>query len=119
MASLSDLERAVLDAIAAQVPEHAPALSGQISSAQVVGRENTGAGFFTKLAVTAGDKMPAARSPLGDIGADIEGIKHGMGFLLWLQDGVADTLEGYTYEESTEGLDFVHAGFSDVRARLG
>lgn len=118
MFALSDLERAVLSAIATQVPEHAQALLDQIASAHVVERENTGTGFYAKLAITAGRKMHGAPSPLGDIGADIDGIEHGMGFLLWLQDGMAHTLEGYTYEETTLGLDLDRAAFSGVGPRL-
>jgi hypothetical protein len=39
--------------------------------------------------------------------ARIEGVKHGFGFILWLEDGYADCLEGYNWGEgSTVGLNF-------------
>ncbi len=40
-----------------------------------------------------------------------------MGFLLWLQDGRMHQLEGYSYEESTSGLDFERMDFGTVRPR--
>ena len=120
MHDLFDLERAVLDALADQVADHAPELRDQLASAQVIDRENTGAGFYTRLAIATGEKMRGVRSPVGDIGADIKGLKHGMGFMLWLRDGVADTLEGYAYgEETTADLDFADLGYSAVGPRLG
>lgn len=117
MQSLSDLERAVLEAIAAQSSEFAAALREQVSSAQVEARENTGAGFYTRLAIVGGSPTLGAPSPLGDIGADVEGIEHGMGFLLWLRDGVADTLEGYTYDDTTAGLELSALRYGNVGSR--
>ena len=120
MHDLFDLERAVLDALIAQTADKAPALHQQLSSARVVDRENTGAGFYTRFAITAGERMDGVGSPLGDIGAEIEGLKYGMGFLLWLRDGAAEALEGYTYTgDSTVGLDFAAVRYSAVGPRLG
>lgn len=118
MQGLSDLERAVLAAIAEQVPEHASALRAQVSSAHVAARENTGAGFYTKLAIADGPKMDGAPSPIGDIGVDVEGMEHGLGFLLWLRDGVADTLECYSYDDTTEGLELTRLLYSNLGPRL-
>lgn len=36
---------------------------------------------------------------LGDVGAEFPNVKHGTGFLLFIRDGVASWLEGYTYDE--------------------
>lgn len=120
MLSLSDLERAALAAIADQNPDQSQALREQIASATVAARENTGAGFYTRLAVAGGSKMSAAASPLGDVGVEIEGLEHGMGFLLWIRDGVAETLEGYTHAGSLSDLDLTtlrFAKFGPRRAR--
>lgn len=38
--------------------------------------------------------------------ARVDGITHGMGFILWLSDGYAKCLEGYSFEESTTAIDF-------------
>ncbi|HEY1929302.1 MAG TPA: hypothetical protein VGG92_17700 [Caulobacteraceae bacterium] len=117
MQSLSDLERAVLAAIVDQVPEWGEALRQQVMSATVTERENTGAGFYTKLAVTGGQKLVGVTSPIGDVGADIEAMSRGMGFLLWMKDGVADTLEGYTYDDTTAGLELTALRFRSVGPR--
>jgi hypothetical protein len=45
----------------------------------------------------------------------IDGLRHGMGFILWLKDGYLELLEGYSYEESTVEIDFERAGFDVVK----
>lgn len=62
--------------------------------------------------------MEGAPSPLGGIGADVDGMTYGMGFLLWLQDGVAETLEGYTYDDETVGLELSSLRCSNVGPRM-
>lgn len=119
MQSLSELESAVLEAIATQVSRHARQLREQLAVASVIGREDTGVGFRTRLTVArTAPKMVGAASPLGDIGAELAGVQHGMGFLLWLRDGFADTLEAYTHYDSTEGLDLAALRGSNVGPRL-
>jgi hypothetical protein len=48
----------------------------------------------------------ARREPLGDgddfdddAYADIDGLEHGAGFVLWLEDGWLSCLEGFSYAE--------------------
>jgi hypothetical protein len=108
------LERAVLQAIALQVPEAGEAMASQLESARVVTRENTGAGFFTTFEMTSAVPPIGVSSPLGDVGATIQGLVHGLGFLLWLKDGRIDQLEGHSYDESTSGLDLMQVGFASV-----
>jgi hypothetical protein len=36
---------------------------------------------------------------LGDIGADIPGLAHGAGFVLFVRGGVISMLEGFSYDE--------------------
>ena len=103
MGGLSKLERAVLHAIVDQVPEHKGALESQLARANVVERENTGAGFFTTLSVAAEPAIDGLKSPVGDVRAVVAGLR--FGFLLWLKNGRVLTLEGYTYgEDGTTGL---------------
>ena len=109
---LTLLERAVLHAICEAHPVDRAALKGQLSTAIVLSRENTGAGFYTRLATErscgtpiGGDRLrrgPAVR---------IDGLEHGMGFILWLKEGYADCLEGYCYEESMSRIALERAGF--------
>lgn len=97
---LSPLERDVLATILA--PEHPVmnALRRQFDRCRVARRETTGVGFFTTLEI-ARDIEPArvrpGRMDLGDITATIDGLEHGAGFVLFVQDGVLDVLEGFSY----------------------
>jgi hypothetical protein len=93
MEALSPLEQAVLDAIALQVPKVADTLAGEQVNVRVTARKNTGAGFYTTLDVSHRLPNEGVTSPLGDVGATIVGLHHGMGFMLWLQDGRIHRLE--------------------------
>jgi hypothetical protein len=117
MKNLSSLEQAVIDAFALQVPSVADALAGQEVEVRVTARKNTGAGFFTTLDVSHCSLIEGGTSPLGDVGATVVGLEHGMGFLLWLRDGYIHQLEGYSYEESTSGIDFERVVFGMVGPR--
>jgi len=117
MEGLSPLEQAVLDAIAFQVPEVADALAGLRERIRVTARENTGAGFYTTLDVPHSLPIKNIASPLGDVGATIVGLEHGMGFLLWLWDGHIHKLEGFSFGESTFDIDFERVGFGAIGPR--
>ena len=88
-------------------PEY-DALRDQLISCCVVGREMTGVGFSSRLDVDAAAPAAAADvgNPLGtgrafadDVYADIDGLEHGAGFALWLDDGRLSQLEGFTYDD--------------------
>jgi hypothetical protein len=117
MDDLTPLERAVMLVIVAQATDIGPSLGLQLDSVRVAKRENTGAGFYTTFEVSAPATMDGVKSPLGDVGATVQGLEHGMGFLLWLEDGRINQLEGYSYEESTTGLDLQRIRFSAVGPR--
>jgi hypothetical protein len=106
------LEQAVLRAICEMQPVDQAALEGQLSTAMILRRENTGAGFYTRFSIkhcsdtaTGGERL--RRGPV----AKIDGLEHGMGFILWLNRGYADYIEGYCYEESTIKITLEQAGF--------
>jgi hypothetical protein len=117
MEVLSSLEQAVLDAIALQVPAIANALEGRQGKVRVTAQENTGAGFYTTLDVSHRLPIKDIASPVGDVGATVVGLENGMGFLLWLRDGHIHQLEGFSYGESTSGIDFERVAFGAVRPR--
>jgi hypothetical protein len=105
---IAPLERAVLDLLLSRSEEGYGALRAQVATATVAHREVTGAGFYTDLWVDR--TLPASHrdvgNPLGegrdfgdDVYADIEGLEHGAGFLLWLEDGWLSCLEGFSYAE--------------------
>jgi hypothetical protein len=99
---LSRLERDVIATILA--PEHPvmDALRRQFERCHVASREMSGVGFFTTLEV-ASDAAPASVQPgrlfLGDVTATVDGPTHGAGFVLFVEDGVLDVLEGWSYDE--------------------
>jgi hypothetical protein len=102
METMSTLERAVLEKLLAGDHSSLAALRQQLEVASVGERTFTGVGFMTTLTVP----QEAPRAPvqshmvrMGDVIAEIDGLKHGAGFLLYIQDGVLDALEGYTYDE--------------------
>ena len=105
--SLSDvrafetLERAVMDLLLAGDHPTLVVLRDQFSSSRVSRRQLTGVGFFTEIQVS--DETPRVRDPasfvFGDVQAELEGLNHGAGFLLYVRNGVLHTLEGFTYDE--------------------
>ena len=108
------LERAVLAAICEKYPSDRSALEAQLATARVRNRENTGHGFFTKVDVkkTPDTALPPPRLRDGPQLVSVHGLKHGMGFILWLTDGFASSLEGYAYADSTVELDLETAEFT-------
>jgi hypothetical protein len=45
----------------------------------------------------------------------IDGLERGMGFILWLKEGYADCLEGYSYAESTTAIILEETGFEILK----
>lgn len=100
---LTQFEHAVLAKLLDGDHPALPALRAQLRACKVTGREATGHGFFTNLSVDRGvEPVPGAvsRMRIADVGADIEGLEHGAGFVLFVTDGFMDFLEGYSYGES-------------------
>jgi hypothetical protein len=99
--TLDDLEVGVLEMLVAGDAPSMRRLQGQVAECRVRERERSGAGFFTKLGVDPSEVEPidvgAAR--LGDVVAEIEGLQHGAGFLLWIAQGYLDMLEAYSFDE--------------------
>jgi hypothetical protein len=64
-------------------------------------REMSGVGFFTYLDVPEDAPRLTNNASLrfGDVSAEIDGLEHGAGFVLFVDDGVLTTLEAYTYDE--------------------
>lgn len=61
----------------------------------------TGVGFYTRLELTPGlpPATMAAPGPVGGGQAEIHGLEHGAGFLIWLKEGRLSSIEGFSYEE--------------------
>jgi hypothetical protein len=120
MSNFTELERAVLHAIFSETPEIQDALERQFEAAEVVERENTGVGFFTQIVVRADVPRVSSQSPLGrEVGAKVDGLDHGMGFILFMKEGRMQTLEGFTYSDSTTELNFEALNFEVLRTPQG
>ena len=98
---ITGFERTILNALLAGAIPELVLLRAQAEVAAVESREMTGVGFFTHLSVSP--EVPRLESKgrivLSDISAEIVGVKHGAGFLLFIQDGQLDNLEGFTYDD--------------------
>src|SRR5258708_39352833 len=106
------LEQAVLRAICEMHPVDQAALEGQLSTATILSRENTGVGFYTRFSIKhcADTVIGGERLRRGPV-AKIHGLEHGMGFILGLNEGYSDCLEGDCYQQRTTKLALEQAGF--------
>jgi hypothetical protein len=95
----TELEQAVVDALLTGDDARLGALREQFSSATVTGREFTEAGFFTRFSVpaTAARMAQPIKNPIDDVCAELAGEESAAGFLLWLEDGALQALEGFSY----------------------
>lgn len=113
MTRFTEMETAALRAIFAETPAIALALETQLSRAVVTKRENSGGGFFTDIAVP--DDVPLVDCPytLGNAThARVEGLEHGLGFVLFMREGKLDQLEGHAWgPENTAPLDLTNLSF--------
>jgi hypothetical protein len=110
------LEQAVLTAICGMYSSGRAALEAQLSTATLLSRENTGAGFYTRFAVDRASSVAITgeRSRAGPE-IKVDGLHNGMGLILWLKEGYAHCLEGYSYAESTAGILLEAADFEILR----
>lgn len=74
-------------------------LREQYHNAIVKNREFTGKGFFTDYIIP--NDIPKLKSQksfqIGDVIGEIDRVEHGIGFVLFIKNGVIDVLEGFTY----------------------
>src|SRR5690349_20769287 len=101
MEGLNAFEQAVLDKLL--VGDH-PALAtlrAQAARAWVVSREHSGVGFFCTFEVPADAPRLEAlgRFTVDDVNAEVSGLAHGAGFVLFVREGRLDMMEGFSYDE--------------------
>jgi hypothetical protein len=99
---LTALERQVIATLLAPAHPVMDALREQLDACKIASRQFTGVGFFSELVVADGvEPAPVTRRQLdlSDATATMEGLEHGAGFVLFVREGVLDTLEGFTYDE--------------------
>lgn len=107
---LCPFERAVLEKLLAGSHPVLELLRRQLEVCLVEKREDTGHGFFTRLRVPRGSAVaaPLQRAQVRDVGANIQGLDYGAGFVVFVKDGYLDLLEGFSYDEEwpIEVIDF-------------
>ena len=101
MMKLTPLEQQVTQMLLDGDDETLSVLRQQAERADVSSREMTGVGFYTKFLVPSSSARPAGQPSfkLGDVNGSAANLKHGCGFLLYVDDGTLTMLEGYTYDE--------------------
>lgn len=101
MEGLSTFEQAVLDKLLAGDLPALATLRAQAGRARLMRRELSGVGFFCTLDVPAdAPRLDAlGRFTIDDVNAEVTGLAHGAGFVLFVRDGRVETLEGFSYDE--------------------
>ena len=101
MTNLISFEEKILEKLLAGDHPLLNQLRLQVGNCRVSRREFTGVGFYTYFVI---EPIPdcSIRTSLkfGDVIAEIDGLQHGAGFLLYVKDGMITMLEGYSYDES-------------------
>jgi hypothetical protein len=92
---MNEMERQVMGLLVSGDHPLLSSLRDQLAVAKVTRREFTGVGFFTYFEVPlAARRLPSSRRlVLSDVYADIQGLEHGAGFLLFVEDGALNNLE--------------------------
>jgi hypothetical protein len=95
--ALNPIEAAVLDKLLAGDSPVLDCLRLQRARLHVTKRDLTGVGFFTELAHPADVRRldVPRRAQFCDVLADVDGLQHGAGFVLFIDDGLLVMLEGY------------------------
>jgi hypothetical protein len=103
MSALNKLEMAVLDKLLAGDHSALSCLRAQRERIHVTRREYTGVGFFTEFGHPNDTSRLATskRIVFGDVLAEIDGLEHGAGFLLFIENGRIAMLEGYSNANET------------------
>lgn len=101
MKKLNNFEMQVMQALLDGENEVLSLLRRQLEKCWVSNREISDVGFFTTFHVTDEiEKLPTNKAfRFGDVHVDIPTLKNGVGFLLYVNQGQLDMLEGYTYDE--------------------
>jgi hypothetical protein len=112
--TLNQLEQGVLTRLLSCSGADFDLLRAQVPLIQVRARTHTGAGFYTDLEVPPGTPgIPhCTKGTVGTLDAECEGTRSGVGFLLFLRDGLLSQLECFTYAgEALESVEFASYRF--------
>ena len=95
------MERRALEMLLAGDNAELGVLRAQLNAATVASREFTGVGFFTELSVPA--ELPRVkrrtRLVLSDVYAEVSGLEHEAGFVLFVDNGAIVCLECFIVDD--------------------
>lgn len=96
---LTTFEARALDCLAEMLGSQADEFRKQATAYRVLDRVNTIVGFYTRVTV---DRSVCSPLPILKLGGrfDVAGIEHGLGVILWGDEGYVETIEGYTYDDN-------------------
>src|SRR6476659_7553168 len=102
MDELTPFEREAIATIVAGDHPVFLGLRNQLARCQVAKRDFTGVGFFSTLTVASDiPSVPVRRRLyLGNaVDVTMDGVRDGVGLVLFVEDGRLDLLEGFTYDD--------------------
>ncbi len=96
-----EFETIILTDILEQYPQYKQKLQAQLTSSTVQKRERYAFGFSTAYAVTAVEQTlgEGIKLQLGKHQWNINGLKYGSDYILWIENGLIHSLEGFSYQE--------------------
>ena len=96
-----EFEKTIIEDIIQTYPEYAERLTRQYGTATVTKRTIDSRGFYTYYDI--GDKTASlghgVNLQLGEDQWNINGLKYGSDYILWIKNGFITQLEGFSYEE--------------------
>jgi hypothetical protein len=98
MDEIGQLDRAVLEFMLNRNGAVYSQLRDQIPLLKSAGREMSGVGYFAYFR-PSGEAKPASdriNIEISDVGGTTPDLKHGVGFILFVRDGLIEMLEGFT-----------------------
>ena len=82
-----------------QAHPHVDAFGAQLAACRTKSREFTGVGFYTRLVVPQALAVAGMdRLTLSHVAAEIDGLPQGARFVLFIEGGMLELLEGFTYD---------------------
>jgi hypothetical protein len=98
--NFNNLESKVLEFMFTLDNHNTRMLSEQLKHSKVANRYYTGHGFFTEISVNKDNCAPVSGTTVvASPHINEQSMGHGGGFVLFLQDGYLDCLEGYSYTD--------------------
>lgn len=112
MRSLWPIEQAAIEAACLAHPAIADDLRNQVGRSKITSFKNTGAGFFSDVAVIGECRRLKDLAYLDCATGHVEETPEAMGFIAFFEDGHLSLIEGYCLAlDSTEEINFETVSF--------